>query len=338
MLGSIARLKPTVSLAAAQAQMDTIAASIARHYNNNSIASTYVRPELDRLVGDLRRPLFILSGAVALVLLIACANIANLLLVRTAERGREFALRMAIGAGRGRVIRQLLSENLLLALLASAIGALIAMMALYLAQPFIGNSLRMGEVRIDRGVLGFSVMLRAAHHAAAQHPLGAAALQRRLQAARSRREQGGPPARVIAYRRLVVVQIAVGLISVSGAGLLTARLSRLMSRDLGFRPDHLLAFNVNSWCNLHPSRKQVDSTRDCKAFIRQPAGCGLHRGRMPLPARGKRDDDLFQYSRAAIGVSDRHRIWRSSPSSGPSARLFFAAANLPNATMRRHPC
>jgi len=107
MLDVMARLKPGVSIEQAQIQMDEVAAALARQYpdTNRNISSTYVRPELENLIADTREPLLIVLGAVGLVLLIACGNIANLLLARTAERAREFALRAAIGAGRARIIR-----------------------------------------------------------------------------------------------------------------------------------------------------------------------------------------------------------------------------------------
>jgi predicted permease len=127
-LDAIARLKPGVSLEQAQIQMDVVASAVAKEYpdQNGNIAGAYVRPEQERLVGDIRKPVFLLLGAVGLVLLITCANIANLLLARTAERGREFALRAAIGAGRGRIVRQVITESLVLSLLGCGVGTLAA--------------------------------------------------------------------------------------------------------------------------------------------------------------------------------------------------------------------
>jgi putative ABC transport system permease protein len=305
MLGSIARLKPTVSLAAAQAQMDTIAASIAKQYNNN-IASTYVRRELDRLVGDLRGPLSILSGAVALVLLIACANIANLLLVRTAERGREFALRMAIGAGKERVIRQLLTENLFLALLAGAVGALIATMALHLALPFLENSLpRMGEVRIDRGVLGFSVMLALLTTLLFSLPSALQLFRADLGGSLKEGARGATGASERLRGGLVVVQIAVGLILLSGAGLLTAGFSRLMRRDLGFRADHLLAFNIGLADTEYPSQKQVDFNARLQERLRALPGVVSTAAGMPLPLAGDEMSVSFNIQERPSAPSER---------------------------------
>jgi len=107
MLDAVARLKPGVSLGQARAAMDTIAAALARQYpdHNKNFRGAHVRPEIETIVGDTRDPILILLGAVGLVLLVACANMANLLLARTAERQREFALRASIVASRGRLVR-----------------------------------------------------------------------------------------------------------------------------------------------------------------------------------------------------------------------------------------
>ena len=135
LLDATARLKPGVTIAQAHAQMDAVAAALAKQYPDQSknTPATYVRPELERTVGDTREAMLILLAAVALVLMIACANVANLLLARTAEREREFAVRIAIGAGRGRVVRQLVAENLWFAFLGCAAGVTLASGAIRLA-------------------------------------------------------------------------------------------------------------------------------------------------------------------------------------------------------------
>src|SRR5258708_6844216 len=159
-LDVIGRLKQGVTIERARAQMDAIAADLAKAYpdENKNSATTYVQPEMDRLTADTRAPMIILLGAVGLVLLIACANIANLLLARSIERQREFAVRAAIGASRRTVIRQLLTESLLLASLGCLAGVLFAFASLRLVLPLAGNSIPRGaapgaEGRMRRALL-----------------------------------------------------------------------------------------------------------------------------------------------------------------------------------------
>jgi hypothetical protein len=119
LLDSVARLRSGTSLEQAHAEIDAVAARLAAEFpdSNKNVPATFVAPELRRLLGETRDALLILWGAVALVLLVACANIANMLLARTAHRHRELSVRMAIGGSRLRLVRQLLTENLLIALI-----------------------------------------------------------------------------------------------------------------------------------------------------------------------------------------------------------------------------
>ena len=121
-----------------------------------------VEPELERLTGTSRNPLWILLGAVALVLLIACGNVANLLLVRSIERAREFALRTALGASRQALVRQLLTESFILGLLGSAGGVLLATLALKFVLPLAGENIpipRIYQASVDVRVLAFSILV-----------------------------------------------------------------------------------------------------------------------------------------------------------------------------------
>ena len=152
-LDAIGRLKPGVSAEQARSQMDVVAAALARQYpdSNGNLATTGIQPELKRLTGRGENVMLILLGAVSLVLLIACANVASLLLARSAERASEFAVRMALGASRAALVRQLLIESLVLGLLGTAGGVLLAAGALKLILPLAGDRIpRLVETQCRR--------------------------------------------------------------------------------------------------------------------------------------------------------------------------------------------
>jgi putative ABC transport system permease protein len=246
-LQAIARLRPGVSIQRATAELDSVAASLARQDPKNylKVSSTWAAPAIDSLVGDTRRPILILLGAVGLVLLVACANVANLLLARTAEREREFSVRASIGAGRGRIVRQLLTESFTLALAGSAAGILLAIAGVKaVAQLAAGSIPRVEEASIDGRVLAFSIAL--AFITTVLFSLAPAVRLARMELISPLKEAArGNAARGGKFRSaLVVFQIALGLVLVSGAGLLASSFVQLMRRDVGFRPDGLLTFSI----------------------------------------------------------------------------------------------
>jgi putative ABC transport system permease protein len=154
----LARLKPGVTLEKARADLDVIAVRLEQQYpESNKTRRVQIDRLLDNKVGNVRRALWILLGAVSFVLVIACANVANLLLARAAAREKEMALRAALGAGRWRITRQLLTESGLLALLGAATGLLFAKGALRVVATLAGESMpRAAEISLDPPVLLFS--------------------------------------------------------------------------------------------------------------------------------------------------------------------------------------
>ncbi len=283
MLSVMARLKNGVTIERAQAQMDVIASSLAKQYpdTNKNFPRTYLRPEIENLTGNAKPPLLILVAAAGLVLLVACGNVANLLLMRTAERGREFALRAAIGAGRGRLARQLVTESLTLSMIGGTVGVLAAIVTMRLILPLAGNSLpRIAEVSIDGRVLLFSAALAAATSLV----FGLTPVLRILKPQVIEGLKEGSQTTTDGAERLrsalCVGQVALGLVLLSAAGLLIASFHNLMNRDLGFQPAGLLSFGVN------PQREQTVFYTGLVEKLRSIPGASSAAIAMPLPLMG----------------------------------------------------
>jgi len=157
----MARLKPGVTLAQAQADMDGVTRTLAETYPeaNKGVGASLV-PLKEQVVGSVRPVLLLLFAAVAFVLLIACVNVANLMLARCSGRAREFAVRTALGAGRGRVVQQLLTESIVLGVVGGALGVLLAVAATGSVLGLSAEGIpRVSEVHVDGRVLGFTLLL-----------------------------------------------------------------------------------------------------------------------------------------------------------------------------------
>jgi putative ABC transport system permease protein len=308
LLDAIARLKPGVSVEAAHAQMDTIAAALAKQYpdDDKNVAGTYVRPELERLTGPTRGPLLILLGAVGLVLLIACANMANLLLARTAEREREFAIRAAIGASRGTVVRQLLTESLVLAAIGCAAGILVAKACVNLLLPLAGDSIpRLAQTAVDSKVLAFSLVL--ALLTSLLFSLAPALRLARTELAGPLKEgsRGSVQGTDRLRSGLVVAQITLGLVLLSGAALLIASFLHLLHRDLGLQPEHVLTFSIRVPDARYPDEKQVDFNNRLLDRLRTLPGVTSVAGGTPLPLTGSQMSVSFDIEERPAAVYNR---------------------------------
>jgi putative ABC transport system permease protein len=245
-LNAFARLKSGVTLQQAQAQMNAIAQRLEKQYpNEDEDAGVVLVPLHEEVVGSLRPMLLVLLGAVSFVLLIACANVANLLLARAATRSREMAIRTALGASRLRLIRQLLTESVLLALLGGVLGLVLAAWALpillSLAPPQIAN---FTGIALNREVLAFSVL--ASVVTGTLFGLAPALFGSRANPTESLREgeRGSSLGRRPARSALIAVEIALSLVLLVGAGLMMKSFVRLTRVDPGFNPDRLLVFNI----------------------------------------------------------------------------------------------
>lgn len=309
MLSAIGRLRPGVTIEEAGAQMDVLASALAKQYPDDNANHTrvYVRPELERVIGNARQPLLVLMGAVALVLLIACANIANLLLARTAEREREFAVRASIGASRRRVIRQLLTEGFVLAVLGGMAGMLVAAASMHLLPAVLSDGVpRIQQVAIDRNVLLFtaSVVLFTCVLFSTSPALQLAKVELVGQLKEGPRTIA--PGRDRLRGALVVGQIALSLALVSGAALLVASLINSLQQDPGFRPENALKFSVSLPAQYDESRSIAFYDRLLGRLSNIP-GVQSAAGGGPLPLTGNQMSIAFNVPGRPTSRADRPR-------------------------------
>jgi putative ABC transport system permease protein len=247
-LSVVGRLRDGATLDGARQEVATIAARLAQAYpaDNEGVGGTVISLH-EATVGASRRALLVLLGAVGLVLLVACVNVANLLLARIAARETELAVRTALGAGRGRLVRQLLTESLLLAVLGGIAGLALAALlvdALVALQP--QGVPRLAEVSVNRSVIGFAAMLSLVTTVL----FGAfPALQTSRRATAQALRQGSrgilTGGRGGLRSGLVIGQIALAMVLLAGSSLLVRSFARLRSVDPGFRTEGALAFRVS---------------------------------------------------------------------------------------------
>ncbi len=248
LLSVIGRLRPGATVESAHREMESIAAQLrTEHPSEDAGLASTVRPLADDLLGDVRRPILVLFAAVCAVLLIGCANVANLMLSRVMSRQQELSVRTAMGAAPGAIARQLLSESVLIAVGAGVLGVGIAFGVTRTAARFLPESMaRIGVVRVDSRVLAFTVVvcvvvailcgvapaLRGARNSASLALPDAARGSSRGRAARR------------VHATLVVAELALAMILVVSAGLLINSFSRLTTTDPGFRAHGLLRMKL----------------------------------------------------------------------------------------------
>jgi putative ABC transport system permease protein len=252
-----ARLKPGVTEQQARAELDTIGRRLERQYpdSNGDVGVSFL-PLHEYIVGDVRPVLLVLLAAVVIVLLIVCANVANLLLARATARAKEISIRTALGASRRRLLRQLLTESVLLAIVGGVLGLLLAVLAvpslLALSPPDIRQFKQIG---INREVLAFSFLASVVSGVVF-------GLIPALQSSRSNPneflkegERGSTANRGRTRSALAIAEVGLSLVLLVGAGLLVKSFARLMDVNPGFDPDHLLTFNLGLPSSTDPVRQ-----------------------------------------------------------------------------------
>ncbi|MBA3438661.1 MAG: ABC transporter permease [Pyrinomonadaceae bacterium] len=255
----IAHLKSGVSLTQAQADVDRIANLLEQQYpdTNQGVSIRFVSL-YERMVGPVRPALLVLLGTVGFILLMACANVANLLLARTATREREIAIRAALGAGRWRVARQLLTESVLLSSLSGALGVVLAAWGIDLLPHLgAGDIPRASSIRIDLPVLFFT--LGASLLTGILFGLAPALQAAKINLNESLKEGGRGGAGGTRGRRLrgalVVTEVALSMVVLIGAGLLIKSFTRLLKADAGFVTENLLTMNIEMSRYKEPQKR-----------------------------------------------------------------------------------
>jgi putative ABC transport system permease protein len=247
-LGVIGRLKPGVTIKQAEADMTAIGARLEQEYAANRGEGIVINPFMDEVIGNVKPALLVLLGAVGFVLLIACANVASLLLAQLAARSKEIAIRRAMGAGRARLVRQFFLENLLLSLLGAGAGVALAVLGVDLIMGIIPEQIpRLDQVSVDFSVLAFTLLLSLA--TALLFGLAPAWQASKPDVQDTLKEGGrgsGAGAVRQRFRRLLVVsQVGLAVMLVIGAGLLIKSFWRLRQVDPGFKSERVLTLGLS---------------------------------------------------------------------------------------------
>jgi len=297
-LSVVGRLKPGVRVSEATADVQTIAAQLAKQYpEENAGRSERVFPLRDDLVRRVRPAMIVLLGAVTLVLLIACANVANLLLARSAAREREIAIRIALGASRGQLVRQLLIETCLLSIIGGAAGLLLAWWSVD-ALVALGprNLPRLDNVSVDTRVVGFTLALSVLTSLAFGIVPALASVKPELTEALKEGGRGSTSGlrRNRLRNALVVAEMALALVLLVSAGLLMKSFVRLQNVDPGFNPKNVLTMEITLPVLKYPKGKPVaDFYAEVERRLKTISGMEHIGLTSILPLSGSNSDNSF---------------------------------------------
>jgi putative ABC transport system permease protein len=326
-LVAVGRLKPGVTIEQAQAEMNVIAGKLEKQYpDSNTRSGVRLIPYHNDLVYDYSEALWLILGAVGCVLLIACANVANLLLARATARYKEIAVRAALGASRRRVIRQLLTECLLLSLVGGLLGLLLAWWGTEALVKLIPKDMpRLAEVNLDRWVFGFTLLISVVTGVVFGLAPALQASKIELTEAMKEGSRGAGGGRGRLRSALVVAEIAMALVVLIGAGLLLQTFRRLQQVDLGFEAGNALTASVILPVTRYPKHEQVTAFYQALlARVKALPGVEAVSAIAPLPLSG----DMFRIS---FEVEGRNIPKGEQPSSHfRSISLdYFSAMKIP---------
>jgi predicted permease len=321
-LNAIGRLKPGVTAAQAQSDMDHVAALLMQAYpKDNPKAGIIVKDLQETAAGNVRPVLVLLLAAAALVFLIACADIAGLVLARATGRRREMLLRAAIGAGQWRIVRQLLAESIVLAGAGAAVGLWLATLVDRLLAAVLG--LDRTTPALDLRVLGFTLaaaLVAAAFFslAPALHYMGAD-LMSGLRVSSGTVSESRRQSRT--HAAMVVVQTALAMVLLGGSGLLSASLWKLNRVELGFAPEHVLTFPVSLPGARYPQEQRAPFFGELTAGLRQMPGVQAAAAGGQLPLQG-------MISRTVIGSVAGRPVRRAGVAFASITPDYFRALGI----------
>ena len=303
----IARLKPGVSIGQAQAAMDVITGGLAKQFpDSDKYFGVQLELEREKITSAIRPALLMLMAAVGLVLLIACVNVANLLLARATTRGREIAIRAALGAGRKRLVRQLLTESIMLAGFAGSFGVLIAAWGSALLARLSPQDLpRSAEIHTDGWVLAFTAgisLLTGLVFGLA--PALQSARSNLVDALKGSISMTAGGSRHNLRSSLVVIEMAIALVLLVSSGLLIRSLVRLQNVNPGFDPHNVLAADVDLPDQKYTNAKQDQFARELMPRLAALPGAESVAGVFPLPMTGSEMQTSVQIEGRPVAESD----------------------------------
>jgi putative ABC transport system permease protein len=324
---AIGRLNPDVTIEQAQAELTTIASQLEQEYPTSNIdQGVNVSPLLDAIVRESRLALLLLLGAVGFVLLVACANIANLLLASGAARRKELAVRAALGAGRARIVRQLMTESLVLAAVGGALGLAVAYWAMRGLTAVVAERIPRAEgMQLDGSVLAFTLVIvtitGVAFGLAPALQLSRRETQNDLrEGARGQGDHAGRGAR----EALIAAEVALSLVLLIGAGLLMQSLWRLQRIDPGFRPERVLTMQMALPTAKYAEGDQVPVYEQLYERLERVPGVDVVGAINILPLSDSYDGNGFQIDERPMPVGQNPSVQTRSVNSD-----YFRALGIP---------